>query len=139
MEKQTEAKLIQLHREFLISLLNTGLGFSPESRCVISQNNIELGVKNPHHPGMIWQMAFSSNVTIYPLPPVQARGVGNFSPSISYGSTGECDPGHGAAYWKTKHALLILDNWEQVMALASDAVMKFRNLVNTPQTTDEDE
>jgi hypothetical protein len=107
-------RLEALHLEFFKELQETGWGFHPEIDGGINERKIELWLTKDN--GAINGY---SEVEFY---------VDNGSPAkINFGSSGSFTPENIAPYWRTKHAAIILDNWNAFHEIAKRYCERYQN------------
>lgn len=108
-------RLEQLHREFFDELQETSWGFYGELRGQISQSHIKLGIEKKGDDYIdCFAMSFASEITFS----IEDDTFGHRDAEINFGSSGSFTPEHAAQYWRTKHACIILDHWQQFHEIA---------------------
>lgn len=113
----------KLSSELRERLLSLKIGFSPYLEVIVRDINVQIGIKaNPEQAKKGYVFAWGSDIDVY----IHIRK--NTSSEINFGCTGAFTPyDNKAAYWRTIHAAIVLQNWETVMALCAEYAEKYRN------------
>lgn len=125
-KEDRKSAIERLHREFFVELRNTKLGFHPVLRGRINRGGtVNIGIQSTKDPQGTYYLEFGSGMTLYlgvdDIMGKQDRGIG-------IGSSGTITHSDTASYFRTKHAMIVLDNWDLIFGIAEKYYYKLIEL-----------
>lgn len=127
-EEGRKAALLALMSDFIAEVHEQFNGFHEKLSVRINDRIVEIGVHDPEKSkGVYMAHQWGSKVELYPD---SIDFGGEPAPAkINFGSSGSFTP-DAPEYWRTIHAAIILQNWDEFVKLVNQCCQKYTELHN---------
>lgn len=124
-----EKAIKQIEISFLAAMKDKGVELSDDAVCRIYENSIELGISAVgKYAKKGYQIAFASEIELYPKSYDDENGFGRKENQINFGSSGSFSPSERESYWRTIHAASVLKNWIVVSEIVNSHCKMYSDL-----------
>lgn len=114
----------KIQSDLFKELQQLDLGFHPDLRGKVETSFVELGIINSKRPEILWSCEWCSEITIH----TSSTIFGAREADINFGSSGSFIPKDKAQFWRTKHAWIVLDNWNIIIPIIEKYCTKVKEL-----------
>lgn len=114
--------LIALHKSIAEALVKLGADYNYSIR--VNETSVEISLSKG--TDKYYESHFASDVTFYPK--LESTLFGRQNAEVSYGTTGAFDPTNIASVFRTKFAAFVIDNWNEVNEICTNAISYYKEL-----------